>query len=120
MNPTRSLKSASDLATHALIPESEVAELSDVAARYSVSLTTIVAREVRRRGRDSAIGRQFVPNVDELTTTAIDLADPIGDETHSPVPGVVHRYPDRLLLKLLTVCSVYCRFCFRRETVGAP
>jgi lysine 2,3-aminomutase len=46
------------------------------------------------------------------------LSDPIGDAVHSPLPGVVHRYNDRVLLKLLTVCPVYCRFCFRRETVG--
>jgi lysine 2,3-aminomutase len=48
----------------------------------------------------------------------VELADPIGDDAHSPVPGLVHRYPDRVLLKLLSVCPVYCRFCFRRETVG--
>jgi len=45
-------------------------------------------------------------------------ADPIGDHTHSPVAGIVHRYPDRVLFKLVHVCAVYCRFCFRREMVG--
>ena len=45
-------------------------------------------------------------------------ADPIGDDAHSPVPGIVHRYPDRVLFKLVHVCAVYCRFCFRREMVG--
>ena len=45
-------------------------------------------------------------------------ADPIGDDAHSPVEGIVHRYPDRVLLKLVHVCPVYCRFCFRREMVG--
>ena len=45
-------------------------------------------------------------------------ADPIGDDAHSPVEGIVHRYPDRVLLKLTHVCAVYCRFCFRREMVG--
>ena len=47
-----------------------------------------------------------------------ELADPIGDEARSPVKGIVHRYPDRVLLKPLHVCPVYCRFCFRREKVG--
>jgi lysine 2,3-aminomutase len=46
------------------------------------------------------------------------LADPIGDHAHSPVKGIVHRYPDRVLFKLVHVCAVYCRFCFRREMVG--
>ncbi len=47
-----------------------------------------------------------------------ELSDPIGDDAHSPVEGIVHRYPDRVLLKLNAVCAVYCRFCFRREMVG--
>jgi lysine 2,3-aminomutase len=44
--------------------------------------------------------------------------DPIGDDAHSPVSGIVHRYPDRVLFKLVHVCAVYCRFCFRREMIG--
>ncbi len=47
-----------------------------------------------------------------------ETADPIGDHAHSPVAGIVHRYPDRVLFKLVHVCAVYCRFCFRREMVG--
>src|ERR1700732_3390150 len=47
-----------------------------------------------------------------------ESADPIGDHTYSPVEGIVHRYPDRVLFKLVHVCAVYCRFCFRREMVG--
>jgi lysine 2,3-aminomutase len=47
-----------------------------------------------------------------------ESADPIGDHPHSPVQGIVHRYPDRVLFKLVHVCAVYCRFCFRREMVG--
>src|SRR5581483_10307412 len=64
------------------------------------------------------IAAQFIPFSKELNISASELADPIGDEAHSPVKGIVHRYPDRLLLKLLHVCPVYCRFCFRREQVG--
>ena len=47
-----------------------------------------------------------------------ESGDPIGDDAHSPVEGIVHRYPDRVLLKLVNACAVYCRFCFRREMVG--
>jgi len=64
------------------------------------------------------IARQFLPNIAELTVTSDERADPIGDHAHSPVEGIVHRYPDRVLLKLVNVCAVYCRFCFRREMVG--
>ena len=51
-------------------------------------------------------------------TAPEERADPIGDERWSPVPGIVHRYPDRVLLKPTLLCPVYCRFCFRREVVG--
>jgi lysine 2,3-aminomutase len=64
------------------------------------------------------IARQFVPDAAELDVQPQELADPIGDDAHSPVEGIVHRYPDRVLLKLTPVCAVYCRFCFRREMVG--
>jgi len=67
---------------------------------------------------DDPIGRQFIPDPAELRTAPHESADPIGDDALSPVKGVVHRYPDRALLKPLLVCPVYCRFCFRREHVG--
>jgi lysine 2,3-aminomutase len=64
------------------------------------------------------IARQFLPSVNETEVAPEELADPIGDEARSPVKGIVHRYPDRVLLKPLHVCPVYCRFCFRRDKVG--
>jgi lysine 2,3-aminomutase len=67
---------------------------------------------------DDPIAAQFVPSGEELTVAAEERADPIGDERWSPVLGIVHRYPDRVLLKPTLLCPVYCRFCFRRETVG--
>ena len=59
-----------------------------------------------------------MPDARELDRYPSEDADPIGDNLKSPVPGIVHRYPDRVLLKLVSVCPVYCRFCFRREMVG--
>jgi lysine 2,3-aminomutase len=67
---------------------------------------------------DDPIARQFVPRLDELTHLPGERDDPIGDDAHSPVPGLVHRHPDRVLLKVTGICPVYCRFCFRREMVG--
>jgi len=64
------------------------------------------------------IARQFLPDPRELTIAAGETADPIGDNRHEAVPGLIHRYPDRVLLKIVNVCAVYCRFCFRREMVG--
>lgn len=66
----------------------------------------------------AGVRAQFVPDVRELRLTAEELADPIGDDAHRPVQGLTHRYPDRAILHATQVCEVYCRFCFRRETVG--
>src|ERR1700692_4806894 len=62
--------------------------------------------------------RQFGPEPRERHMDPGESNDPIGDDAHSPVEGIVHRYPDRVLLKLVNACAVYCRFCFRREMVG--
>jgi lysine 2,3-aminomutase len=92
--------------------------LEAVAARYAVSVTPAMAALIDPADPDDPIARQFIPDPNELVTLPQELADPIGDEAHSPVEGVVHRYPDRALLKLVHACPVYCRFCFRREMVG--
>ena len=83
-----------------------------------VALTPEIAALIDRADPHDPIARQFVPDVAELATTPEERADPIGDDAHAPVAGIVHRYPDRVLLKLVNVCAVYCRFCFRREMVG--
>jgi lysine 2,3-aminomutase len=111
-----SIRSARDLAARGLVPTERLPALERVAARYAVSITPEVAELIA--DADDGIGRQFVPRAEELVTAPEERADPIGDEAHAPVPGIVHRYPDRVLLKPLHVCPVYCRFCFRREVVG--
>jgi lysine 2,3-aminomutase len=70
--------------------------------------------------RHDPLLRQVLPSSEEAEVGPDELADPIGDEAHSPTPGVVHRYPDRALLLLTAACAVHCRFCFRREFVGQP
>jgi len=89
-----------------------------VAERYAVALPSDLAALIDRDDPADPIARQYVPDAVELDVGAEELADPIGDDAHSPVEGIVHRYPDRVLLKLTHFCAVYCRFCFRREMVG--
>jgi lysine 2,3-aminomutase len=83
-----------------------------------VSVSPELASLIDRNDDADPIARQFVPTAHELSVTPEERGDPIGDARHSPVPGIVHRHRDRVLLKAVTVCPVYCRFCFRRETVG--
>lgn len=116
--PPQTLRDASALVEAGLLRPERRAEIEAVAARYAVAVTPAVADLIDPADPADPIARQFVPAAAELVTLPEERADPIGDDAHSPVAGVVHRYPDRLLLKLVHACAVYCRFCFRRETVG--
>ena len=118
MNIVRPIKSVDDLSSAGLIAEGDRLALEEVAARYAIALTPSVAALIDRDDPADPIARQFVPVGDELRILPEERADPIGDIAHSPVEGIVHRYPDRVLLKAVHVCPVYCRFCFRREMVG--
>ena len=113
-----SLRDPAALLAAGLIPPDRLGELERVAARYAVSLTPDLAALIDPSDPHDPIARQFLPDAAELLSRAGEAADPIGDDTHSPAAGIVHRYPDRVLLKLVHVCPVYCRFCFRREMVG--
>jgi len=101
-----------------LVPEPRRAALRRVAESFAVSVSAHVQGLIDARDPADPIARQYLPDARELEQAAHELADPIGDAVHSPVKGIVHRYPDRVLLQLVTVCAVYCRFCFRRESVG--
>ncbi len=114
----KTLRTAEDIGDAGLVSESDVAALSDVASRYAVAITPTMADLIDAADPDDPIARQFVPQPAELRNERNERADPIGDDAHSPVEGLVHRYPDRVLLKLVHVCAVYCRFCFRRTMVG--
>jgi lysine 2,3-aminomutase len=112
------LRQPAELVAHGFVPAAALPELEKVAARYAVALTPDVAALIDPDDPDDPIARQYLPSIEELAAHADESADPIGDHTHSPVQGIVHRYPDRVLFKLVHVCAVYCRFCFRREMVG--
>jgi lysine 2,3-aminomutase len=116
--PGRTLRSPADLIEAGLAGAGRAAELEAVDARYAMAIPPALAALIDRADPADPIARQFVPDIRELEWRPEEIADPIGDDLKSPVKGLVHRYPDRVLLKLVAVCAVYCRFCFRRETVG--
>ena len=93
--------------------------LAEAAHSMAIAITPEMLGLIDRADHaNDPIARQFVPTVAETEIAPEELADPIGDEAHAAVKGIVHRYPDRVLLKPIHVCPVYCRFCFRREKVG--
>ncbi|HEY3695729.1 lysine-2,3-aminomutase-like protein [Phenylobacterium sp.] len=109
------LRTPRALAEAGLVDRAQLPALEQVAARYAVAITPDMADLA---ATTPAVARQFTPDAAELVSAPEELADPVGDAAHSPVTGIVHRYPDRVLLKPTHTCAVYCRFCFRREMVG--
>jgi lysine 2,3-aminomutase len=117
--PPTTLREATELVEHGLASVEDLADLAKVAARYAVAVTPDVAALIDPDDPQDPIARQYIPSAEELVVQPNEKPDPIGDDAHSPVSGIVHRYPDRVLFKLVHVCAVYCRFCFRREMIGA-
>ncbi len=109
---------AKDLVSAGLAPPERLDGIRRVAEQFAVAVTEDMAALVDPADPNDPIAAQFVPHAAELAVAAEELADPIGDRRWSPVPGIVHRHPDRVLLKPTLLCPVYCRFCFRREAVG--
>jgi len=112
------LHTVAELGEGALASRERLADLAAVAARYALAITPAMADLIDPDDPRDPIARQFVPDARELDRQPQESGDPIGDGRFSPLAGVVHRYPDRVLLKLVNACAVYCRFCFRREMVG--
>jgi lysine 2,3-aminomutase len=115
---SRTLRSPQDLLRAGLVAEGSLPALEEVAARYATAITPAMAALINPDDPADPIALQYVPDAAELLTAPHELEDPTADAPFTPVKGVVHRYPDRALLKPLLACPVYCRFCFRREKVG--
>src|SRR6185312_11392507 len=112
------MRSGGELIAAGLLSPERQSEIDAVASRYAVAVTDDIAALMDRDDPNEPVARQYPPSAAELDAAREERADPIGDARRSPVKGVVHRYPDRVLLTPLHACAVYCRFCFRREAVG--
>ena len=114
---TKTLRSVPQLQAAGLVSAADAVALQAVAARYAVAITPAMAALIDRAAPDDPIAASSCPT--SASCSIVPKNSPTRSATSaSPAPGIVHRYPDRVLLKLTHVCPVYCRFCFRRETVG--
>ncbi|MDI6837487.1 MAG: lysine-2,3-aminomutase-like protein [Rhizobiaceae bacterium] len=118
MMVARSITTVDELVAAGLISAGEEASAAAVAEHYAIAVTPAMTDLIDPSDPHDPIAAQFVPTAAELVRTEEERDDPIGDRPFTPLPGIVHRYPDRVLLKVVHVCPVYCRFCFRREMVG--
>lgn len=113
------LTSAHDLLRSSLIWDGDFANVESVSERYAIGLNGHLVDLINANPNTQGLRAQYIPDEKELYVTPAERADPIGDNTHSPIKGIVHRYPDRVLYKVVSACAVYCRYCFRREMIGA-
>lgn len=116
MTEQRAINGLAEMVATGLVPADAADALRPVEEAFRIRMTGAMRGAVATP--DDAVARQFVPSVAELTIRDEELGDPIGDDVHSPVKGLTHRYPDRVILHVTKTCEVYCRFCFRREAVG--
>jgi len=86
--------------------------------RLPVGITPYYMSLINRDNPLDALRRTVVPSMDEFKTGSGESADPLSEEGQSPIPGLVHRYPDRVLLLVTNFCSTYCRYCTRSRMVG--
>jgi len=92
-------------------------DIEDVVKKYPMRINPYYLSLIKKK--DDAIWRQCVPDSRELTDS-VGMEDPLHEDKDSPVPGLTHRYPDRVLLLISNQCAMYCRFCTRKRKVGDP
>lgn len=110
----RSLKSPEEMARRFDLNEEKVRK---VARKFRVQITPYYANLIKSKG--DPIYRQVVPDEEELEEGG-GTSDPLSEDADSPVPSIVHRYPDRVLFLVSHLCASYCRFCTRKRKVGDP
>jgi lysine 2,3-aminomutase len=100
------------------LPAEEQLEIDRVLKRFRMAITPYYAAVMDRAYKLCSVRLQAVPSIAEIHDEKDDLEDPLGEDSDSPVPGLTHRYPDRVLFLVTHICSMYCRHCTRRRTVG--
>lgn len=93
----------------------EEREIALCLKQYPMAITPYYATLMEKENRSCPIRMQAVPTVQEIRNTEFETPDPLHETVHSPVPGLVHRYPDRVALLVSGSCAVYCRFCTRKN-----
>jgi lysine 2,3-aminomutase len=113
------LNTAEELDRVVRLTESERRALS-ATHLFRVDITPYFASLIDPDDPDDPVRRQVVPTDAELTSFTGMMEDSLAEDAHSPVPGLVHRYPDRVLMLVTTQCASYCRYCTRSRIVGDP
>lgn len=113
------IKNSEQLSGVLKLSDTEKHEIEECLENFKMAITPYYASLIDQNDRDCPIRKQAVPSIKELCRNDSDMDDPLCEEKYSPVEGIVHRYPDRVLFVLTHKCSMYCRHCTRRRLVGS-
>lgn len=113
-----SLKTLPQLEQHLTLSEEERAGLLLTGTKLATAITPHFFNLLHATNPEDPIRRQVIPRIEESLTTPSEMSDPCGEDSHMPVPGLVHRYPDRVLFLVTDRCASYCRYCTRSRVVS--
>ena len=100
------------------LSEKEIMAINNLKGRLPMRITPYFASLIYDTGYSNPLRRNVIPVVEELIEHTNEKSDPLHENSFSPVKGIVHRYPDRILFTVTQVCSSYCRYCTRSHSVG--
>ncbi len=106
------------LERHVTLSQEERAGVLLTADKLAMAITPHFFNLIDPNDPDCPIRRQVIPRIEESLDSAEEMADPCGEDSHMPVPGLVHRYPDRVLFLVTDRCASYCRYCTRSRVVS--
>ncbi len=110
--------SLADLEARIKLTDEERAGVLLAGSKLAMAITPHFFNLIDKDDPDCPIRRQVIPRIEEGWTAPEEMADPCGEDSHMPVPGLVHRYPDRVLFLVTDRCASYCRYCTRSRVVS--
>lgn len=112
------IRFAEDLNKYLPLTDTETGEIKTILSKFRMSITPYYLCLIDPDNPECPIRKQAVPGINEMHISKYDMVDPLAEDTDSPVPGLTHRYPDRVLFLITDMCSMYCRHCTRRRFAG--
>jgi lysine 2,3-aminomutase len=101
-----------------LTPEERAGAILAGESKLAMAITPYFFNLIDPSDENCPVRRQVIPRLEETSTAPWEMLDPVGEDSHSPVPGLVHRYPDRVLFLVTDRCAAYCRYCTRSRLVS--
>ncbi|MFP4478602.1 MAG: lysine 2,3-aminomutase [Candidatus Izemoplasmatales bacterium] len=112
------IQSVDDLEKYIKLSDEEKEDIKQVLSKFRMAITPYFFSLIDINNPECPIRKQSIPSLNEMHESKNDMVDPLAEDTDSPVEGLTHRYPDRVLFLITDMCSMYCRHCTRRRFAG--